>query len=568
MPSCRVCAYCVRIASILLLALTAGSAFGQEKLPEVSSSAIDAIFKKYDSPSSPGCSVGVIKDGQLIFAKGYGQANLEHEIPNTPKTVFYIGSTSKQFTALSIAILVTQGKLKETDTLRRWVPELPAWADQVTIDHLVHHTSGVPDFFALMPLAGQRLEDIHEDGDILRLLERQPRLNFAPGEQFQYSNSGYFLLAVIVNRITGKSLRAFAEETFFGPLRMASTHFHDDRTMLVPRRAAGYEPKLGGYSIFASLFDRIGDGGIMTSIEDIVKWDANYYDGKAGGMTAVKLANTPGKLVDGRTLDYGYGLYLRDYRGLPQVSHGGIYLGFRADLIRFPQQKLSVACFCNLYSVDVSKLAQQVADLYLSKLYTKPDPATEELTGQEQTPAELQRAVGTYLDLNSGMTLVVTLDSGTLKAAVPGSGFATMNLVYLGSNRYKARNSLKSDFEFSLDSKPQVVKLRLLQGPGANTTFLTRIEPVNPVKLSLPEFAGSYYSASLDNSMLVSVNGDRLSFASVRNPVRNLALTAPDTFAGSGLIAHFKRAPDKSVVGFELSDPIGRVYRIEFRRQH
>ena len=158
--------------------------------------------------------------------------------------------------------------------------------------------------------------------------------------------------------------------------------------------------------------------------------------------------------------------------------------------------------------------------------------------------------------------------SGTLKAAVPGSGFATMNLVYLGSNRYKARNSLKSDFEFSLDSKPQVVKLRLLQGPGANTTFLTRIEPVNPLKLSLPEFAGSYYSASLDNSMLVSVNGDRLSFASVRNPVRNLALTAPDTFAGSGLIAHFKRAPDKSVVGFELSDPIGRVYRIEFRRQH
>ncbi len=551
-----------RLLPIVFAGLSAMTVFAQ-------SEKVDENFVRWNKPDSPGCALGVIKDGKVIYQRGYGAANLEHKIPNASDTVFYIASTSKQFTALSIALLVTQGKLALSDDIHKFLPELPAYESKVTIDHLVHHSSGIPDFFALIPLAGQRLEDTMTDEDILSLLARQKSLNFKPGDQFQYSNSGYFLLGQIVSRVTGKSLREFAEEAFFKPLGMRNTHFHDDRTMIVPKRATGYVPKAGGFAIFATLFDRVGDGGVMTTIEDLMKWDQNFYDTKVSGKAMIDLALTPYKLNNGENSEYGFGLFLKEYRGLSQIAHGGIYNGFRADLIRFPEQKFSVACLCNLYNIDAGKLAQDVADLYLANQYTKPANAEASPNFIALSPEELIHRVGTFVDPSSGTTINVTMNEGKLIAAIPGGGILNQQLAPLSVNNFKATNSLKSKFSFADAPKPNepALYVRLLPGVGQPIFSFVRSALVTPDTKKLNEYAGRYYSTALDVAYEFSVKEEKLVLKFRNAAPKNLLPTVKDSFSAGGMNYVFTHDARQNINGFVLNDVIGRIRKISFIRQ-
>ncbi len=547
-----VCRFTLMVASVSVLAQTAQ---------------VDALLAGWNKTDSPGCALGVIRDGKLVYQRGYGMANLEHNVPLTSDTVFYIASTSKQFTAMGVALLVTQGRIALTDDIHKYVPELPRWEQPVTVAHLVHHTSGIPDFFALTPLAGRRLEDTMTDDDVLALLVRQPALNFKPGEQFQYSNSGYFLLGIIVSRITGKSLRTFAEESFFQPLGMRDTHFHDDRTMIVPKRATGYVPKAGGYGIFATLFDRVGDGGVMTTITDLVKWDQNFYDAKVGGQAMIDLALTPGTLNNGTKLDYAFGLFVRDYRGLKQISHGGIYNGFRADLIRFPAQKFSVACLCNLYNIDVSKLAQSVADIYLAGQYTKPELVEAPPAAITLPAAELQRRVGTYFAPENGATINLTFADGKLIAAILGGNSLNQQLAPLRANQFKGTNSLKSDFAFADATAQSALRMQLLPGIGQPTFTFVRAAVVTPDEKQLAEYAGRYYSAALDVTYEFTVKEGSLVLQFRNTPPKKLLPTVKDGFSSGGLNYVFTRDAQHHLNGFHLSDAVGRIRKIPFLRQ-
>jgi CubicO group peptidase (beta-lactamase class C family) len=530
---------------------------------------VDALFSRWDRPDSPGCAVGVIREGKLVYQRGYGMANLDHSIPLSEKTVFYIASTSKQFTAMSIAWLVTRGRLSLTDDIRRYLPELPRWEAPVTIGHLVHHTSGIPDFFVLFPLAGRRLEDTLSDEEILALLARQPRLHFPPGEQFQYSNSGYFLLGVIVSRITGRSLRQFAEETFFAPLGMRDTHFHDDRTRVVRRRATGYQPKADGFAIFATLFDRVGDGGLLTTIEDLARWDQNFDDARVGGREMIELALTPGRLNDGTRLTYAFGLTVREYRGLPQVSHGGIYNGFRAELLRFPTRKLSVACLCNLYNIDASRLAQSVADLYLAREYPRPAEGESAPPLATVSAEELQRRVGLYFAPETGATLELTLREGRLLASLPGSGILNQWLTPLSASRFVGTNSLRSEFDFGEAASPNErhVKVRLTPGIGQP---VFRFEPAtasSPSPAELQQYVGQYHSAALDVVYEVRLEEGKLQVQYRTSPRISLLPTIRDSFSGAGRNFVFQRDASGRVRGFGMSDTIGRLRVVPFLRK-
>lgn len=551
-----------RLLPIVFAGLSAMTVFTQ-------SEKVDENFVRWDKPDSPGCALGVIKDGKVIYQRGYGAANLEHKIPNASDTVFYIASTSKQFTALSIALLVTQGKLALSDDIHKFLPELPAYESKVTIDHLVHHSSGIPDFFALIPLAGQRLEDTMTDEDILSLLTRQKSLNFKPGDQFQYSNSVYFLLGQIVSRVTGKSLREFAEEAFFKPLGMHNTHFHDDRTMIVPKRATGYVPKAGGFAIFATLFDRTGDGGVMTTIEDLMKWDQNFYDTKVGGKAMIDLALTPYRCNNGEVSEYGFGLFIKNYRGLKQVAHGGIYNGFRADLIRFPEQKFSVACLCNLYNIDVSKLAQDVADVYLAKQYTQPFDNEPKPNFIILPTEDLQRRIGTYVNPGSGTTINFTTDEGRLIAAIPGGEILNQQLSPLSVNDFKATNSLKSKFSFVTAPKPNepALYVRLMSGIGQPILSFVRAEAVASGEKKLNEYAGRYYSAALDATYEFSVKEEKLVLKFRNTAPKNLLPTVKDSFSAGGMNYVFTHDARQNINGFVLNDVIGRIRKISFIRQ-
>jgi CubicO group peptidase (beta-lactamase class C family) len=358
-----------------LLLAASGVLNAQEKFAK----AADEVFADLTKSGSPGCALAVARGGKIIYEKGYGRANIEEDVEITPRTVFDIGSTSKQFTAASILLLEKQGKLSVQDDIRKYLPEIPDYGHQITILHLLNHTSGLRDYLALFELAGMNIDSVTTDQDALAVLARQKGLNFAPGSDWLYSNSGFFLLSVIVKRASGKTLREFATENIFEPLQMKQTVFRDEHTLLVPNRALAYDPKDAGagYTLDVSYFEQTGDGAVHTSVEDLLKWDENFYSGKVGGKQFLDEIQEPGKLKNGKTLDYAKGLFVGKYRGLRFVDHGGSWGGYRAQLLRFPEQHFSVACLCNLANANPEKRAHEVADIFLAEEMKEPKPARE-----------------------------------------------------------------------------------------------------------------------------------------------------------------------------------------------
>ena len=347
------------------------------QIPDSVRRQVDSVFTDYDRTNAPGCALAIYRDGAIAYARGYGMANLELGVALSPRTVFDIGSTSKQFAAFAVGMLAREGKLSLDDPVRKHIPEMGAYADRMTVRNLVQHTSGLRDYLTLMWLAGYRFDDVTDDQDALKLIVRQKAANFPADSEWLYSNTGYFLLSQIVKRVSGKTLRAFAEERIFQPLGMRVTHFHDDHTMIVADRATGYRPREGGgFQIDMSNFEQTGDGAVYTTLEELLIWDRNWYSGTVGGAQLIADQQVTGKLSNGVDHHYASGLFLEEYRGLPTVRHGGAWAGYRAELLRFPKERTSIACLCNRGDADPSNRANQVADiLFAGKLAPRRAPA-------------------------------------------------------------------------------------------------------------------------------------------------------------------------------------------------
>lgn len=410
------------LTSVLFLILvTAPTVIFAQTANDVSSK-VDAVFASFDKPDSPGCALGIIKDGKLIYSRGYGQANLEHGIANGSRLVYDIGSTSKQFTAASILLLAQQGKLSLEDDVRKFVPELPSYQKPILIRHLIHHTSGLRDYLTLFSLAGVSFDDTTTEADALKIIVRQKALNFTPGDEWLYSNSGYFLLSVIIKRASGKSYPEFAKEHIFDPLGMTHTLVLDNHKRIVPMRATGYSPRAGGFQTEMSNFEQTGDGAVLTSVEDLLLWDQNFYEPKVGGKAFLDQMHAVGMFNDGKKLDYASGLFIEEYKGLRKVSHGGSWAGYRSELLRFPDQKFSVACLCNLGTVNPSALAQRVADIYLADQFktTELKPSTMRGTPPKLpdpitlTAEQLAEHAGSYYSEELDTTYKLVIEEGKL----------------------------------------------------------------------------------------------------------------------------------------------------------
>ncbi len=390
--------------------------------------AVDAVFAEYDNSNTPGCALGVVRDGLLEYGRGYGMANLDHGIAISPQTVFRTGSVGKQFTAASIAIAVEEGVISLDDPVRRWITDLPSYPVDPTIRQVVHHTSGLRDYLTLMALRGLRGDDYYTNAEVRAAIARQSELNFTPGSEFLYSNSGYFILGEIIRETTGMTLREYAQEKIFGPLAMTHSHFHDDHNHIVPGRATGYAPTEDGYRISVTTLDMVGDGAVFTSVEDLALWvDALNEDGIRDGLSEVLETHEP--LTTGEPNPYAFGQFVRDYRGLRMVSHGGAFVGYRADITRFPEQGVSIVTACNRSDVNPSGLARQVADVVLAdQLGETAEAATQ------ARPTDGQRAarpgavsdpgdyVGTFHSPELDVDYVLSIEEGSLHVSV-GQGF-------------------------------------------------------------------------------------------------------------------------------------------------
>jgi CubicO group peptidase (beta-lactamase class C family) len=526
---------------------------------------VDALFAEWDTPTSPGCALGVIRDGSLIYQRGYGMASLEHSVPISPSTVFLIGSTSKQFTAASILLAESQGHLSLDDDIRTYLPEMPYYGDPITVRHLMYHTSGIREYFSLSSLAGEYPQsNIVTNEQIIAFLARQQGLNFRPGTHYSYATTNYVLLGEIVKRATGKSLREFAEENIFGPLGMAHTHFHDDRLHVVKNRANAYSRRGEGEFAFAwsSNYTTVGNTGVYATIEDLFLWDQNLYENRLAQPDLVDRLVTPGTLTDGTELHYASGLKVGHYRGVRYISHDGGTMGFRANFVQFPDLRFSVICLCNLSSTIPWMLTGQVAELYLLDAFA-PDILPAETI--EVSESALRDMAGAYWDPETGATEEFSAMEGSL--AFHDEDGANTVLVPMTATRFRLlRLPYRGEYEFYRpDANAQWhVKITASFYPPyiEEVAWWDPVELVVPTEAQLQDYVGQYRNEELPATYSVSIENARLVATLPRFGTVPLEPTIPDHFQlWRGYYFEFTRGEDGGIVGFDLRSRYERGVR-------
>lgn len=333
---------------------------------------VDKVFSQFEGEGSPGAAVAVVQGGEVIYKQGYGLANLEYDIPNSPSTIFHIASVSKQFTCFAALLLAEEGKLTMDDDVRKYIPEVPDFGKTITLRHLATHTSGLRDQWNLLALAGWRLDDVITLDHIMKLVQKQEALNFNPGEEYYYCNTGYTLLAEVVSRVSGQSFAAFTQERIFEPLGMKNTLFYDDHQKVVPNRAYSYGMNDNTYTKRVLSYANVGATSLFTTVEDLAQWALNFDKGTVGKPESLKEMHRQGILNNGDTISYALGQGIGTYRGLNRVSHGGSDAGYRTNLTRFPDHDFSVIIFSNYGNFNPGWKANQIADIYLEGEFTEP----------------------------------------------------------------------------------------------------------------------------------------------------------------------------------------------------
>jgi CubicO group peptidase (beta-lactamase class C family) len=509
---------------------------------------VDALFARYNRTDSPGCTVAAAQHGATILSAAYGMADLEHGIALEPDSVLEAGSVSKQFTAGAVLLLAQQGKLSLDDPVRKYLPELPDHAAGVTIRQMLHHTSGLRDWGSVAAIGGwPRTSRAYTHAHVLEIVARQKALNYAPGALYSYSNTGYNLAAILVSRVAGKPFAEFTREAIFRPLGMQATEWRDDFRRIVPRRAVAYQGGPGSFLQDMPFEDVHGNGGLLTTVGDLLRWNHNFTSLTIGGRDFVEEQQRQGKLSDGKTIAYAAGLRVASWRGVREVSHSGATAGYRAWLARYPDQSLSVAVLCNLTAGAAPQLGRQVAQLYLGSAL--PPPAA--LQPAPVDAATLAARAGLYRSTRDHTTLRVTLEGGVLRLG--------RTLLTPKSATVFATGSDSDDIEFSADGA------RLVSGnAGDGREIYERVEPANPSAAELADYAGEYVSDEAETGFRVSADNGRL--VAWQRPDTKIALapTYRDAFSSSLGSVRFLR--DAAGRVSEMSIGQSRVWDLRFRK--
>jgi CubicO group peptidase (beta-lactamase class C family) len=530
----------------------------QQPVPVDLAARIDSIFAGFGR-TTPGCGVGLAKDGRPLYTHGYGSANLEYDIPNSDQTVFESGSVAKQFTASAVLLLQHDGKLDLGDDIRRYLPEVPAFGGQtITIRHLLTHTSGLRDQWGLLGIEGRGPgSQVHSPMTTLDLVAHQKMLNFPPGSRYLYSNTGYALAGIIVQRVSGKSLTAFTQERLFRPLGMTHTEWRDDFTRIVPNRATAYAGSAAaGFRQDMPFTNMVGNGGLLSTMGDLLKWNENLDHPTVGGPEYVKALETQMRLSDGRTIPYALGVSVGTYDGVREVSHSGSTAGYSTFLTRFPEQHVSVAVWCNLAGANATGLAHQVADLVLTKP-ARPATANGTADPVQLSRAELDAWAGLYRD-ESDQTLTLAAGAGSTLVVRRGNAAGTP-VVPISATRFKYLTG-----EAALSGTPG--NRTVVVSAAGDSAVYREVKPA-PAVLETSDYTGTYGSDELDVQFTIVARGDKLFLQ--RRPYQEFTLQpvyADDFQSGGGLgTLRFARNTHGDVTGFSFF--AGRVLDVRFSRR-
>jgi CubicO group peptidase (beta-lactamase class C family) len=522
---------------------------------EPSRAQLDHVFAQFSSTEGPGCAVAASRDGRTIYEAAYGMANLETVTPITPASIFHSASVSKQFTAISLMLLARDGKLSLDDDVRKYIPELPDYGHRITLRHLLHHTSGLRDQWDLLALSRGRFEeDRITEADVLDIVARQKALNFVPGSEYLYSNTGYTLAGTVVHRVSGKTLREFADERIFKPLGMTSTHFHDDYTMIVKGRTSAYARRPDGqWRVSIPNFDTYGATSLYTTVGDLLKWQEHFRNPSIADQTMLREMQTSAVLTNGDSTGYGLGIATSGERGQVLVGHSGADAGYRAYTGRYPEHNFAIAVLCNASTSNPSMLADSVSKLYVEALRREaPAPVAAKT---KPTADALARMAGLYVNPITGNMNYVSVRDGKLIA-----GRTTgPELVPLGGNRFWFAGP-RAELEFMPDGN---VVMRFRGSPPRQPVTLVKREPARPSAADLARYAGTYYSEELGATYTVAATDTALTLRTRTSQPRTVTPAYGDTFAGFALV-EFTRDGSGQVTGMLMST--GRSRKVQFQK--
>ncbi|MFL5406087.1 MAG: serine hydrolase domain-containing protein [Myxococcales bacterium] len=526
----------------------------------------DSVFQRFDRTDSPGCALGVYQDGKVLYARGYGMASLEHGVALSPRSVLDVGSISKQFTAMSILMLQKEGKLSLDDPIRKYIPEMPAYADRITLRRALSQTSGLRDLYVMMGQTGRTFAG--DTIDALRVITHSAEPNYEPGARYLYTNSGWILAAQIVYRLTGKTLAQFAEERIFAPLGMHDTRILADVTTIIPNGAEGYAPRAdGGFRVARSTYDGaiMGAGAVHTSVEDFGRWLNNYDDATVGGRDIIETMTTATKLNDGSPATsgpnqaYAIGLSVGTLRGLNVVSHGGSWAGYRGHFLRFPDQHFAVSTFCNLTTSGPDSLARKVAGIYLGNRM-QPDSAAAWTVALAAAPrlelpvTAFRKLVGVWRNVERGEVRRTRLVGDSL--FLIGGGERTW-IAPLDAARFRAGSE---ELRFEGDAAPS----RLIVRTTGETVTYTRADTAVLTPAKLAEYAGDYRSNEVEATHTWKVEKGQLVLYVNDRRLGVLEPSYKDGFTRGGSVIDVQRDTKGRITGFVVE--AGRVRHLRFTR--
>jgi CubicO group peptidase (beta-lactamase class C family) len=544
-----------------IVAFTASS----QSIPDSIRGKIDSLFKNWNSPNAPGGAVGIIRNDSLIYAKGYGMANLELHIAITPRSIFYMCSVSKQFTGYCISLLVRQGKINLADDIHRYLPWMPEFGKKITVSHLLHHTSGIRDDIGLAAIAGVSLDGMLTQNAALQLLKKQRTLNFAPGDQYSYSNSNFVLLSEIVKTVSGQTFRDFADSAIFKPLGMIDSRFVDDYQELVTDRVPSYySPDGKTYQNSNQNIYTLGDGGLFTNIDDMARWAMNFYNPKAGDKKDIEQTTQKGRLNNGKEITYAFGIEVDSSRGWKRLSHNGGLAGYNTAIHIYPDLKMSFIVFGNGGDGSAYDKPDRLAELFI--------PDTRKKSGASSGNPFQRDSADTYL-ANPDNYRILTGDY------IGETGYRLScsivnNKLWINDRLLLAHDS---GYHFTLSFySPSKYDFHVTKAGGYFDLISPEFDkPLRMVKANrdtassdgvLAQYTGNYYSPELDCNRQIVLKNHQLYFTGNNRPDASITLYGKNYMQSSSDMDNIviTRKKNGEIDGFELND--GSIMHLRFNK--
>src|ERR1044071_7563310 len=508
----------------------------KQKVVEGAERAFEKYTKAYVGPA-PGCAAAVSLNGQTVFEEAFGLADMEHNVPNTPQTIFESGSVAKQFTAAALVLLQQEGKLSLDDPVKKYIPELPDYGAPLTIRHLLNHTSGLRDWGTVMSLTGAGRGDRVINQDLaFDVIIHQRALDFKPGAEYSYSNSGYNLAAIIVERVSKQKFPAFIEQRLFKPLGMNSSSWRDDYRRIVPGRAQAYSRQGNGpWRLDMPFMNVYGNGGMLTTVGDWMKWNA-MLDSQSLGAPLVTALETRGVLNDGRKIAYALGLVVDTYKGMKDVSHGGATAGYQTFLARYPDNKVSVGVMCNGTSPSAGGIAANITDEIFG-----PFPETPRTESAKVSNDELKKFVGIWRNEKTHEPARFVIENGV-------SRWRGARVIPMGGGKFTVG---ANELRFTFDKEGKPVSAETVDSDGEVRRFLPE-KAWAPAAADLAAIKGNWFSEEAGATFTVAIDGDK---AYIKQRPATSLLMQPiytDHFDAEGYVVWFTRDKNGKISGLHV----------------